>query len=301
AVVRTDMLQMGLFVFGGVVAHYLIPQVAEQSWGDLMALAETNGKTVIFDFANPWSVVAGVLGGVLFDMSTHGVDQDFAQRLTANNSLKRAQQAIFFSSFISIAVGLLFLGVGALLWSYYQTHAFPTTIPNADHLFAHFIVTHFPAGIRGLMVAGVLAATMSTLDSTINALCATLFNDILHQRKKLSLTQYFLIDNVVITVLLFSVAVVASQNDGLLLLGLKIQSWTAGALLSLFVARVLWSKSFRSHFDATSVFVAYGFGVAGVALNTLGLEGNWNWNTYFGCGFGLLALFLLEKARQQKT
>lgn len=301
AVVRTDMLQMGLFVFGGVVAHYLIPQVAEQSWGDLMALAQANGKTVIFDFANPWSVVAGVLGGVLFDMSTHGVDQDFAQRLTANSSMKRAQQAIFFSSFISIAVGLLFLGVGALLWSYYQTHAFPATIPNADHLFAHFIVTYFPAGIRGLMVAGVLAATMSTLDSTINALCATLFNDILHQRKKFSLSQYFVIDNVVITVLLFSVAVVASQNDGLLLLGLKIQSWTAGALLSLFVARVLWAKHFQSAFDATSVFVAYGFGVGGVALNTLGLEGNWNWNTYFGCGFGLLALFLLEKVRQQKT
>lgn len=301
AVVRTDMLQMGLFILGGVLAHYLIPQVAAQSWGDLMALAHANGKTVIFDVAHPWSIVAGVLGGVLFDMSTHGVDQDFAQRLTANHSLKRAQQAIFFSAFVSIAVGLLFLGVGALLWGFYQTHAFPADVPNADHLFSHFIVTYFPAGIRGLMVAGVLAATMSTLDSTINALCATLFNDILRDRKKLSLTQYFVIDNVVITALLFSVAVVASQNDGLLLLGLKIQSWTAGALLSLFVARVLWTTRFTGPFRASSVVAAYVVGVSGVALNTLVLEGNWNWNTYFGCGFGLLALFLLEKARQPKS
>lgn len=301
AVVRTDILQMSLFIFGGIAAHYLIPNVANQSWGEMMSLAHAAGKTTIFDITQPWSIVAGLLGGILFDMSTHGVDQDFAQRLTANASLKRGQQAIFFSSFISISVGLLFLGVGALLWSYYQTHPFPSDIPNADHLFAHFIVNYFPQGMKGLMVAGVLAATMSTLDSTINALCATLYNDILPKRSKLSIGQYFMIDNIAITLLLFSVAVVASQNDGLLMLGLKIQSWTAGALLSLFMSYVIFKRHFHSPFDSGTVVLAYVFGVGGVALNTMVIQGNWNWNTYYGCGFGMLALFLLGKLRQQKN
>ena len=298
AVVRTDIMQMGIFVLGGLVAHVLIPHVAGQSWSELMALAHGAGKTMIFDWSQPMSIVAGVLGGVLFDMSTHGVDQDFAQRLTANRSMRKAQQAIFFSSFLSISVGLLFLGIGALLWAYYQSHLFPAKVPNADHLFAHFIVEHFPAGLRGLMVAGVLAATMSTLDSTINALCATVTNDILPQRSGRSLGQYFLIDNVVITLLLFTVAVVASQNDGLLLLGLKVQSWTAGALLSLFVARILLARTFSGEFTAMQVVVAYVAGVGGVALNTLWLAGNWNWNTYFGCGLGLTALFLWKKSSE---
>ncbi|MBY0515650.1 MAG: hypothetical protein K2P81_01995 [Bacteriovoracaceae bacterium] len=301
AVVRTDILQMSLFIIGGLVAHYLIPQVANQSWGDMMSLAYAADKTTIFHWSTPMSVLAGLAGGVLFDMSTHGVDQDFAQRLMASKSQKVGQWAIFLSSFISIGVGALFLGVGALLWSFYQVHPFPSEIPNADHLFAHFIVTYFPSGLKGLMVAGVMAATMSTLDSTINALCATLHNDIFPKRDETKLSKYMFWDNVTITVLLFVVAVVASTNSGLLLLGLKIQSWTAGALLSLFFARVIFRKFFSVPFDAWTVFGAYILGISGVALNTIFLKGDWNWNTYFGCGFGLAALFLLGKLRRQQN
>jgi Na+/proline symporter len=234
------------------------------------------------------------MGGILFDMSTHGVDQDFAQRLTANRSLRHAQQAIFFSSFISISVGLLFLGVGALLWTFYQSHPFPATVRNADHLFAHFIVTYFPAGLKGLMVAGVVAATMSTLDSTINALCATVYNDILPHRKKFSLSTYFLIDNAAITLLSLVVAVLASQSDGLLLLGIKIQTWTAGSLLAVFVSRVIFPRYFNYPFSKGAVLGAYAFGIAGVATNSLWLKGNWNWNTYFGFGLALGFLYVLS-------
>ena len=119
----------------------------------------------------------GCLEGFLFD-EPHGVDQDFVQRLTAGRSLKQGQWVIFLSSFLSIGMGLLFLSVGALLFIYHQSVPLPPDF-NSDHVFSTFIVDHFPVGIQGLMVAGVLAATMSTLDSTINALCATLYNDIL--------------------------------------------------------------------------------------------------------------------------
>lgn len=298
AVVRTDILQMGLFILGGIVAHFMIPQVAGLEWSSMMGEAFAAGKTTIFHWSDPWSVIAGLAGGVLFDMSTHGVDQDFAQRLMAARARAVGQWAIFLSSFISISVGALFLGVGALLWSFYQTHPFPAGVPNADHLFSHFIVTYFPTGLRGLMVAGVIAATMSTLDSTINALCATFHNDVFPNRNVRKLGRYLLVDNIVITTLIFTVAVVASTNSGLLLLGLKIQSWTAGALLSLFFARVVFRSVFQVRFDAATVMAAYVCGVSGVAINTMVIDGNWNWNTYYGCGFGLAALFLLGKVRR---
>jgi solute:Na+ symporter, SSS family len=299
AVVRTDILQMSVFIFGGIAAHFLIPQIAEVSWGEMMSHAQEFNKTTIFDFSNPMSIIAGLLGGILFDMSTHGVDQDFVQRLTGNRTLKKAQLAIFLSAFISICVGLLFLGVGALLWSYYQSHIFPPEVPNADHLFAHFIVNYFPTGIKGLMVAGVLAATMSTLDSTINALCATVYNDILPQRKRRSMGFYFLIDNLMITFLLFIVAFVASKNDGLLMLGLKVQSWTAGALLGIFLIRVVFKKYFQFKFTATTVVGAYAFGLGAVALNTIVLDWNWNWNTYFGSGAAMVFLILWSKLKKK--
>jgi solute:Na+ symporter, SSS family len=283
AVVRTDILQMGVFITGGLLAHYLIPHVNGSSWLDMMSFAHSAGKTSFIDFSNPLPFILGVMGGVLFDMATHGVDQDFAQRLLANRSIKKAQQAIFFSSFISISVGFLFLGIGALLWTHYHGQPLPAGVENADHLFSHFIVNHFPLGIRGFMVAGVLAATMSTLDSSINALSATAYNDIIKKKPTQSMKKNSFIENIVITSFLFIIAVIASKNDGLLMLGLKIQSWTAGSLLGLFMAKIVFKRWFSFHLSPASVIGAYACGTMGVLLNTKILLWNWNLNVYWGC------------------
>lgn len=297
AVVRTDIMQMTLFILGGLIAHYLIPVTSGQSWGDLMSIAHAAGKTSFFSLDNPMPFIFGIMGGALFDMSTHGVDQDFAQRLTANANLRHGQLAIFFSSFISISVGLLFLGVGALLWAHYQSHPFPETVANADHLFSHYIVNHFPAGIRGIMVAGVLAATMSTLDSTINALCATVYNDILPNRDPSHMSRNSTIDTAVITLMLFIIAVIASTNDGLLMLGLKVQSWTGGALLGVFMTKVVFKNFFPYRLNPASVIGAYAFGIGGVYLNTQVLIWDWNLNVYWGCALSMLFLKIYSTIR----
>lgn len=289
AVVRTDMLQMSLFVIGGLLAHYLIPKTAGQSWGDMMSLAQAAGKTSFLNFENPWPFVIGIAGGFLFDMSTHGVDQDFAQRITANRKLKHGQYAIFFSSFVSISVGLLFLSVGSLLWAYYQSHPMPQ-VSGADYLFPHFIVNYFPLGLRGIMVAGVLAATMSVLDSTINALCATSYNDIFPNRDKKKMSFYGLIDSIIWGCGILTIAIIASKSEGLLYLGLKAQSWTGGTLLALFVSKVVFKKQFHYQLTPASVIGAYLFGMGGVFLNTQVLVWDWNLNVYWGCGLSLIFL-----------
>lgn len=290
AVVRTDILQLSLFIVGGALAHYLIPKVSGANWGDMMTLAQANGKTSFLNYTNPWPFVIGIMGGFLFDMSTHGVDQDFAQRTTANKNLRGGQYAIFFSSFISISVGLLFLSVGALLWAHYQTHPIPASVPNADHLFPHFIVTYFPTGLRGIMVAGVLAATMSVLDSTINALCATLYNDIFPKRDAKKMKFFAFTDSLIIASLILCVALIASKNDGLLLLGLKAQSWTGGSLLALFVTKIVFRSWFPYRLTPASVIGAYACGMTGVYLNTQVLMWDWNLNVYWG--FILSAIYL---------
>jgi SSS family solute:Na+ symporter len=178
AVVRTDIIQMCLFCGGGLLAHYLIPQIGNTSWSEMMMMAAHAGKLKLIDWSAIGPVIAGFFGGFLFDIGTHGIDQDYMQRLIANRSEKTAGRAIMLSSFFSMGVGFLFLGVGALLWAYYQSVLPPEGV-KADYLFAYFITHHFPTGVKGLMVAGALAATMSTLDSSLNALSACLHNDIL--------------------------------------------------------------------------------------------------------------------------
>lgn len=293
AVVRTDMLQMVLFVAGGFVAHYLIPEQSQSDWYEMIDSAIVAGKTSLWDLKNPWSFLVGVAGGFLFDQATHGVDQDFVQRLTANSSIKSAQKAIIISSFFSIFVGLLFLSIGSLLWSHYQSSPIPTGI-SSDQLFAHFITNYFPNGLKGIMVAGVLAATMSTLDSTINALSACLNTDLFRNRNPEKINFYHKFDILLITILLYGIAVLASYSDSLLMFGLKITSWTAGSLLAVFFSRVVWRKFFHYKFNIFNIVVCYLFGLSGVALNTFYLQMNWNYNVYLGFSFSIIYLAIAQ-------
>src|SRR5690606_21256897 len=207
-----------------------------------------------------------------FDMGTHGVDQDYIQRLTGNKNMKSAQRVIFLSAFFSIAVGLLFLGVGSLLWVHYQNITPPDI--SADQLFASFITNEFPIGIRGLMVAGALAATMSTLDSTINALSACFYNDIMiHKDTTLKRMKVFYVrDTFLITVLLVVVAYASSHSDKLLILGLTIASWTGGTALAIFFSKILWKKWLNPMLDWYCVLGAYVFGIAMVYICTFYFE-----------------------------
>lgn len=300
AVVRTDMLQMTLFVVGGLLAHYLIPKTGNMSWGEMMTMGQAAGKTTILNFTNPWPFIIGIMGGFLFDMSTHGVDQDFAQRLTANKKLRYGQYAIFFSSFISISIGLLFLSVGTLLWAYYQNHPLPD-VQGADYIFPHFIVNYFPLGFRGIMVAGVLAATMSVLDSTINALCATSYNDIFPKRDPKKMKFYGLVDSIVWGVGILIIAIIASKSEGLLYMGLKAQSWTGGTLLALYLSKIVFKKYFRYQLTPASVIGAYTFGMTGVFINTQVLVWDWNLNVYWGCLLSLTFLKVYSLLRPMKT
>ncbi len=295
AVARTDVVQMALFVGGGLIAHWLIPDVSGQGWWEMMTMASDLDKTVIVNFNDPMPFVYGLMGGALFDMATHGVDQDFVQRLTAGKSLKQGQWVIFLSSFASIMMGLLFLGVGALLFVHHQSHPLPSDF-NSDHVFSTFIVEHFPTGVQGLMVAGVLAATMSTLDSTINALCATLYNDILPKTPKSNQRTR---NTALISLGLMAIALVASNSEGMLMLGLKIQSWTGGSLLGIFVVSVLLFRQIPVRLSTGSVLCAYALGTAAVASNVWWLEWNWNFNVYFGFFGSVLGLWLWSNWIQQ--
>ncbi len=292
AVVRTDIIQMGLFITGGIVAHSIIPDVANSAWSDMMTQAFEAGKLSLFDLSSPYSFFVGIAGGFLFDICTHGTDQDYIQRLIANRSLKSAQRAIFLSSFASIAVGALFLGVGALLWSYYQsTPVEPPVKP--DFLFAYFITHYFPVGLKGLMVAGALAATMSTLDSSINALCSCLQNDIFLNRSLEKLKRYYQQDTLLITFLMLIVAYASSHSDGLLLLGLKVASWTGGTIFAIFLAKMVFQSTLDFSLNLfTTLFVLF-MGILGVYINYVVLESNWSWNVYYGTSSSLLAIFLI--------
>lgn len=172
AVVWVDAVQMGLYLFGAFVAIVAIQTLVPGGWSEVLGSASEAGKTQVLDFSTDlnvtYTIFAGVLGGAVFTMASHGTDQLIVQRLLTCTDQRSAQKALVGSGVMVIVQFLLFLMVGLGLWAFYEGRAFDST----DEIFALFIVEQLPPGLTGLLIAGVFAAAMSSLSSSINSLAS---------------------------------------------------------------------------------------------------------------------------------
>ena len=173
AVVWVDASQMVLYVAGGLIALVVLGQAAPGGWPDILTRAAEAGKLTVIDpaldFGRPYTLWAGLLGGAFLSMGSHGADQLIVQRLLACRDLAASRRALVGSGAAVLLQFALFLFVGLGLWAWYEGAAFP----RSDEIFARFIVEALPVGVRGLLIACVFAAAMSTLSSSINALAST--------------------------------------------------------------------------------------------------------------------------------
>src|SRR5437660_1189419 len=175
AVVWVDVIQLGVYLLGGiatlVVATHLAGGVGAfaRAWdaGKLTALDFRPSFTVLYTF---WG---GVIGGGLLTAASHGTDHLIVQRLLAARGLRDAQRALIGSGVFIIAQFALFLLVGTALWLAGADHAGM----RSDAIYPTFVVQQLPAGLAGLVVAGILAAAMSSHASAVNSLASASTHD----------------------------------------------------------------------------------------------------------------------------
>ena len=172
AVVWVDAVQMCLYLVGAGVAFAAIHSQVPGGWPEILATAQLEGKLQVFELSwslsTPYTLLAGLIGGAVFTMASHGTDQLIVQRLLTCRNLRDSQKALVGSGLAVIGQFLLFLLVGIGLWTYYNGRAFE----RADEIFARFVVEELPTGVTGLLIAGVFAAAMSSLSSSINSLAS---------------------------------------------------------------------------------------------------------------------------------
>jgi len=172
AVVWVDVVQMILYLGGAVAAMVALQGGVPGGWSQILADASTAGKLtwldLSFDLQTPYTLWAGVLGGGFLSMASHGTDQLIVQRLLTCRDLRSSQRALVGSGLAVVVQFLLFLLVGLGLWAFYQGRSFD----SSDEIFARFLVEELPAGLTGLLIAGVFAAAMSSLSSSINSLAS---------------------------------------------------------------------------------------------------------------------------------
>src|SRR5215218_1760508 len=178
AVVWTELVQAGIYLSGGAAALLILGNLVPGGWSTIWSGASAASKTQAIDFSftlsNPHTVWAGLIGGAFLAMASHGTDQLIVQRLMSSRSLKDAQRAIIGSGLVVFCQFFLFLMIGLGLWAFYQGRSFEAT----DQIFPTFILEHMPPGLVGLIVAAIVAATMSTHSGAINSLAGATTHDI---------------------------------------------------------------------------------------------------------------------------
>jgi SSS family transporter len=263
AVIWTDVVQTGVYMFGGLAAIWLIGGGVDGGWSTIFERAATDDKMRVFDlymgFDRPHTLIAGLLGGAVLSMASHGADQLIVQRLLAASSLRDARAALIGSGIGVIIQFALFLIIGVGLWAFYSNEAFA----SPDHIFPRFIIEEMPPGLTGLVIAALLAAAMSTVSSSLNSLSAASTHDIyLPLRKRplddageLRIGRMF---TILWAVVLLGGALLYPTEQGtpVVVIALSIASFTYGGLLGGFFLGLLWRRAIQR--DA---IVAIGVGI----------------------------------------
>lgn len=176
AVVWVDVVQLGVYVLGGI-ATILVAASMVGGIGPIIETAGEAGKLHMlewdFSFATPYSFLGAVIGGALLSAASHGTDHLIVQRLLATRDLAAARRALVGSGLLVITQFALFLFVGTALWA-----AGADDVSRAsDQLYPRFVLGGLPSGLAGLVVAGLLAAAMSTVSSSLNSLASATTHD----------------------------------------------------------------------------------------------------------------------------
>ena len=213
AVVWTDVLQASILIIavGTTILLLFFTIKGDSSFGEawntvVSTVADTSenpcgvenlqpGK--VFDFgitgdgfmadvrnilSSEYTLWTAFLGATFLAMATHGTDQDMVQRMLAAKDSKTGTRAVILSGLVDIPVVLIFLICGMLVFVYYSKVGMELPMTAEGQIeqmkvFPYFIIHHLPVGIRGLLVAALLATAMGSLSTALNALATTATRD----------------------------------------------------------------------------------------------------------------------------
>src|SRR3954470_7270643 len=250
AVIWTDLIQFVIYIGGSLLAAYELVHLTPGGWRGILETASAAGKLQLLSFSTdltvPFTFWAGVIGGTFLTNASHGTDQLLVQRLLTCRNLRDSQKAIITSGFIVLLQFVLFLGIGIMLFAYYQSVP-PPAITTNDEIFPRFIVTTLPHGVSGLVIAAIFAAAMSNLSGSLNSLASTTVIDFYQplagnvpDRRLLTLSRWC---TAAWGIVLILIAVVARGWGSVFTAGLTVASIVYGPMLGAFVLGVLTTRA----------------------------------------------------------
>ncbi len=180
AVIWTDAVQSVILTLGILISCVVLLMGMPEGPGQIFQIASAQEKFSLGSLgtsvAEPtfWVVLAF---GLFINLTNFGIDQSYVQRYITAKSDEAAKRSVWIGALLYLPISGLLFFIGTALFAFYQAQ--PDLLPaggslKSDEIFPHFIVTQLPVGLKGLLIAAVFAAAMSSVDSSLNC-SATLF------------------------------------------------------------------------------------------------------------------------------
>jgi len=185
AVIWTDTLQTVVLLGGALLALGLLIGGVDGGLAGLIGNARAAEKLRLANFH--WDVTSAqlalwvvILGGIGQNISSYTADQAVVQRYMTTPNARLAARSIWTNAILCIPATLIFFGMGTALFGFYHSHPerLDPTI-TTDQIFPLFIATEMPAGLAGLIVAGIFAAAQSTISTSMNSTSSAVVTDFL--------------------------------------------------------------------------------------------------------------------------
>ena len=309
AVVWTNVLQALLFlVAGAATLVYLVSHVTG-GLGAIVATAGAAGRLNVVDWGPSitapdfWSsaltkpniVWVALLNGLFGSMAAFGTDHDLMQRLLTVETRRESQRTLALTPLGTLLTLLIYLSLGAGLFTFYQQHPAPA-LARADEILPHFVATAMPAVLRGVMLAAIV---LSSIDSPLGSLSASFVTDIYRPllARGRSERHYLFVSRVAVLtfgVLLGGLAWAFAFVPGQMLWTVfKIAGVTSGSLLGVFLLGLLTRRPVHDWANVIAMIAMAGVNLVLLLLSETGvLRFAWSWLVIVGTA-GTIGLALL--------
>ena len=292
-VVWVDSIQFVLYLFGGVMSIIFALNYLGKPLGDVISELSISGKMSIFNWtgnplSDPYYFISAIVGGVLLSFSSHGVDYMMVQRVLGTKNLNEAKKAMIGSGLFVLLQFTIFLFAGSIIYLLMEGLEI-----ERDREFTTFIVNYLPVGLKGLLLAGVLSAAMSTLSSSINSLASSTVADWMRGVKSVKESQLI---SMAWGVILILIALLFDESESaIVIVGLQIASFTYGGLLGLFLLSKMKQKFHSSSLIAglvSSLGIVFYLKHIGIA---------WTWFIGLSVIMNMIISIIIEKIIYRKN
>ena len=253
-VIHVDAFQFIIYLLSALICIFSLLFYIEIPFSTVLSDLNSTNKIRFLDFSGniftkPFMFFSSFIGGSMLSLASHGADYMMVQRVLATKDISAAKKAMIGSGIFVFIQFALFLLIGSLIF-----YASDCIMLDKDQEISYVIQNILPVGLKGIVIAGILSAAMSTLSSSINSLSSSTIKDWLPNIKSLKISRF--ISLFWTCVLVLAALIFQNSSESLVIVGLKIASFTYGSLLSFFVL-----SKFKQKFDSSIVFVGYFFGI----------------------------------------